>query len=133
MVCIYCGHPTRVTNSRLQKTSNKTWRRRQCQHCSAIFTTLERVNYETSLMFSGSKGRLEPFSRDILLLSIHRSLAHRKDAVRASTAITETILYKVISLKSPSIDRENLVSTCIETLRRFDKAAAVAYEAYHPT
>lgn len=132
MVCIYCGHKTKVTNSRTQKASNKTWRRRQCEYCSAVFTTLESIDYETALAFSDSKRHLEPFSRDILFLSIHRSLAHRKDAVEAATAIAGTILSKVATRKSPSIDRKDLIALSISVLKRFDKAAAVAYEAYHP-
>src|SRR4051812_1815954 len=101
MVCIYCNGSTQVINSRLQRRVNQTWRRRKCLKCNGVFTSLEGVDFSSSLSFRASHNRskvqpsttsLQPFQRDILFASILDSCKHRKDAVSDATALTGTIL-----------------------------------------
>ena len=142
MVCMYCGDDTQVVNSRLQRRSNQIWRRRKCRACRAVFSSLEAVDFTTSLSLAtsqniGSSGkvktRLQPFSRDILFVSILDSCRHRKTAVGDATALTSTILGRILPLIHDGvIDRNDLIVIVAETLKRFDKAAHVYYAAYHP-
>lgn len=132
MVCIYCSSATRVTNSRKQARSNNVWRRRQCTSCKAIFTTSEAVDWPTSVAVV-KPNNLEPFRRDELFLSIHSSLKHRKQAQKDATALTATVLGKILPCIDKSVlKRDKIVEITTEVLKRFDKSAAVSYAAFHP-
>jgi transcriptional repressor NrdR len=132
MVCIYCGNETKVVNSRHQKKANQVWRRRKCLNCQAIFTTLEGVDTTQALRLRRDK-RYEPFSRDILLLSVYESLRHRKTAIQDATELTGTILSHLYPLiTDATVERDVIVEVATVTLSRFDKAAATSYKAFHP-
>jgi transcriptional regulator NrdR family protein len=133
MVCIQCGSETQVINSRHQKRSNQVWRRRRCTSCKSVFTTLEGAEYALAWQVRKDKGRIEPFSRDKLFLSVWNSLQHRKTALSDASSLTDTVLKKLLgevedaTLNSPMISRAAFVA-----LNRFDKAAATHYQAFHP-
>lgn len=132
MVCIYCEGKTRVFNSRHQKKRNSIWRRRECINCKAVFTSIEGVDLEKSLVVSKNK-RLEPFLRDRLFASVYDSLKHRKTALNDATALTDTIISKLLhQTQSGEVNRDTIVTICIQVIRRFDKTASVYYAAYHP-
>lgn len=133
MVCIYCRATTRVTNSRPQIRSNAIWRRRQCQKCQAIFTTQERPDLSASLAFFQPKTGLVPFSRQTLFLSLYNSLRHRQNAQEDAESLTDTIVGALLRTNSQAaVERDQLVSLAQQTLQRFDTAAAVSYNAFHP-
>jgi transcriptional repressor NrdR len=142
MVCIYCSGDTQVINSRLQRRANQVWRRRHCLKCKSVFTSSEGVDLSKSLSFRTSQNTsvsnkpvtvIEPFQRDILFASILDSCKHREAAVSDATALTGTILGRLRPyMKAAVIDREAVIKVTRETLKRFDKAAAVQYAAYHP-
>lgn len=132
MVCIYCRGRTRVINSRHQRRTNQTWRRRQCQLCKAIFTSLEGADLPSSLSFRTSQNKLNPFSRDLLFISIYDSLRHRPSALTDSAALTATVISKLLAnIHQGVIDRRIVVTTAGQILKRFDRAAATYYQAYH--
>ena len=131
MVCIYCGSKTQVTNSRHQKATNSVWRRRKCVDCDAHWTTVEKINAETThKVISGHhKKHIEPLERDILLFSVHDALRHRKTAVKDASALTDTVISKVLASKSADITKNELTAITYETLSCFDKLAADIYKA----
>ncbi len=132
MVCLYCGHKTSVVNSRSQKKTNQTWRRRKCLSCGAIFTSVELADLRSSILYLDKSGHSKPFERDKLLISIYESLKHRNDAQAAATALTSTILSKAMpGITNASITREQIIGTSLKVLNHFDKAAAVQFAAYH--
>lgn len=132
MVCIYCGNKTEVVNSRPQKRANQIWRRRHCFECGNVFTTIESVDLSLSLLVQ-YPGSLEPFLRDKLLLSMYDCLRHRKDPVNDATALTATVLHKLLdSVASPKLTRSQIVTTVTSVLKNFDHAAHVQYAAFHP-
>ena len=132
MVCIYCGAPTRVTNSRHQKQSGQVWRRRVCISCGAVFTSSETVDYPKSLVLEMPDKSLVPFKREKLFLSIHKSCEHRKTAVDDATALTDTVLAKIMRAGTKSNIPSHYVAELVhETLKNFDNASAVQYAAYH--
>lgn len=134
MVCIYCNGPTQVVNSRLQRRSNNIWRRRQCSNCGNIFTTHEAIELESVLMVQKNKHTdIEPFARDILFTSIYDSCRHRQNAISDASALTQTVIGKILKLiNQGTIHRNQIVDTAFETLEKFDKASATMYLAYHP-
>jgi transcriptional repressor NrdR len=132
MVCIYCGSETAVSNSRHQKRLNNVWRRRTCQQCHTTFTTTERPELQQSLVVK-KEGVLRPFERDILFISVHASLGHRKGPVGDSAALTSTIT--ALALKTAQnavIEASQLATITHQVISRFDTVAAVHYAAYHP-
>ncbi len=131
MVCIYCGSKTEVTNSRLQKRLNHTWRRRQCLKCHAIMTTSEQIDLEKTILVT-RQGRLEPFRRDILFVSVHDSLKHRKTAISDATGLTDTIISALYpEMTDAQVETNTISKTALKILKRFDKVAATHYQAFY--
>lgn len=133
MVCIYCGGSTQVSNSRLQKRNNAVWRRRACANCQAIFTTIESTDLSSAVMVNGPKGRLTPFNRDRLLISVHESCKHRQNALDDALALTQTIVGDIIKTlgTTGAIEKEVISTVSYAVLERFDPVAATVYAAYH--
>lgn len=132
MVCIYCGNETKVVNSRPQKRLNRVWRRRTCLNCGTTFTSTEAVDLSGSVTVRDIK-RLEPFQRDKLLMSIYDSLKHRKSALSDATGLTDTVISQLYPLMSDAvIEKTAITEVTGVVLRRFDKAAATHYQAFHP-
>lgn len=132
MVCVYCSGDTRVTNSRLQKKANSTWRRRQCIECGAVVTTLEKLETGTAVLVV-YKTHQEPFSRDKLLVSLHDSLKHRKTALADASALTDTLISNLYPLIQDAVlEKSAIVAEANKLLQRFDRAAATHYVAFHP-
>lgn len=132
MLCIYCSGTTDVINSRHQKRINNIWRRRQCAQCMAVFTTSESTDLFKSLSVV-HKNDLRPFSRDKLFLSVYDSLKHRITATDDATSLTNTIISHLYPLiRNGGINREDIIRISAQILKRFDKAAASHYLAYHP-
>jgi len=133
MICIYCGGDTQVINSRLQKRPNQVWRRRKCVECAAIFSTHESVAYDAVWRVKKADGMLVPFVRNKLFISLYKSLAHRPSAIDDATALTDTIMGQLLK-SSPNglLLVASVRDTAHTVLERFDKAAAVSYQAFHP-
>ena len=133
MVCIYCGSKTQIINSRPQKRSHSTWRRHRCISCQAVFTTQEHVDLATSVAFSGKDGSSTPFVRETLLQSLYESLKHRPNALTEALALTDTVINKLLPRVSQAqLNRTDVIQVAHQVLQRFDRAAAVHYQAYHP-
>jgi transcriptional repressor NrdR len=133
MVCIYCQSPTDVVNSRPQKRQNRVWRRRHCNSCDATFSTIEDAERTTSYMVR-SQGRLQPFLRDKLLVSVYNSCKHRARAIYDAGALTDTILGRVPEVLSDGavIESVHLRALVLDVLEKFDKVASTHYQAFHP-
>jgi transcriptional repressor NrdR len=133
MVCIYCGSQTQVSNSRHKRRTNEVWRRRTCQNCQAVFTTLETPTLEQSVSVIGKSGRLEPFERDKLYLSIVSACGHRKHPSKDATGLTATVISQLLpQIKQASLSKSQIIEVTSKVLGRFDKSASSAYQAYHP-
>jgi transcriptional regulator NrdR family protein len=73
------------------------------------------------------------FSRDKLLLSLHSCLKHRKTALEDASALSETVIQKLLThVDDGTLDAKQISSTVSVVLARFDKPASVAYQAFHP-
>lgn len=131
MNCIYCGGNTQVTNSRPQKRSNAIWRRRKCKSCDNIISSVERVDLAQALRIELLSGKIVPFYRDILFVSIYDCLKHRSNSVNDATEITDTVILKLTKLHKAVIKREQLIDISKEILAKFDNVALVQYSAFH--
>lgn len=134
MVCIYCGHDTEVYNSRVKTRNPSVWRRRRCTACVAQFTTIELPDYQTALVVEGVGGKLYPFNRDKLYLSLYKALEYRQDAVDSATELTETVIGKLLrNKKAPDglLKMTDIAGTAYTVLKRFDAPSAHTYKAFH--
>jgi transcriptional regulator NrdR family protein len=132
MICIHCGNPTQVVNSRLLKRQNQVWRRRKCTVCEAIFTTHEVAQYSAAWLVQSTGDALAPFSRDKLLISIHRSCQHRPDALSDAANLADTVISKLLPLASTGpLETKTIAHITQVALNRFDIAASVHYAAFH--
>lgn len=132
MVCIQCGQKTQIINSRPQRRTNQTWRRRKCVSCSSIFTTNESADYSALWRVRGAHKHLEPFSRDKLFLSLLRSCEHRSAALDDAAGLTDTVIKKLLSQTEDGLlEAYQIAQTAQVALNRFDKAASVHYAAFH--
>ncbi|QQS20370.1 hypothetical protein IPL85_02915 [Candidatus Saccharibacteria bacterium] len=131
MVCIYCGSKTEVTNSRLQKRLNQTWRRRACSNCNTVFTTLEHPDLAASIVVR-KPDKTEPFCRDKLFISLVASLGHRSGAVVEAGALAGTIINQLLRTRPGAlIEVRDIALETYAVLERYDAAAATHYSAYH--
>jgi len=131
MVCSYCQSDTQVINSRHQKRANQVWRRRKCNSCHAIFTTIERIE-ATQAYRVLHKGLMRPFSRELLLISVYESLKHRTNPAMDAADLTNTIVSLLFQAAEASVlTREQIVEITAAVLERFDTVAAVHYRAFH--
>jgi transcriptional regulator NrdR family protein len=133
MVCVYCGAPTKVTNSRQQQRNNHIWRRRKCLACDNIFTTTERPELSTGLVVRDAEGKLRSFNRDRLFISVYQSCKHREVGADEATALTEVIINELVGhAKDGVLEATDIAQAAHTILKRFDKTMATFYAAYHP-
>ncbi len=133
MNCIYCGHKTRVTNSRHQKRNNKVWRRRQCLSCKSIFTTNESIDMASALLVD-KNGSLEPFLDDILFTEVLLAIQDRKDAYTASRDVTDTVIANLLKLPQKPVFTPALISReAAAVLSLLDRRAWMRFAAEHPS
>lgn len=77
-------------------------------------------------------GRLLPFKKEKLFLSILKSCQHRKSALDDAIALTETVMSKLMrATNGSSVVAEMVATIAHDALQNFDQAAAVQYAAYH--
>jgi transcriptional regulator NrdR family protein len=132
MVCVQCGGSTQVINSRHQKRANQVWRRRRCRDCGAVFTSEESPAYGASWAVQSPSGALRPFSRDKLLLSLHRSLGHRQTALEDAAGLADTVVQRLSAAVTDGIiESRAIAQTAQVALSRFDPAASTHYAAFH--
>lgn len=132
MVCIYCGNPTSVVNSRPKKRENSVWRRRYCLVCKAILTTFEQYDLSTSLLVKKRSGALQSFERDKLLVSIAKAIDHKKNPSQSASFLTNNVM--VLLLKNKPINKimstQDISNMTFLSLKRYDPASAIKYLSF---
>lgn len=133
MVCIYCGSPTNVSNSRQTKRSNAVWRRRSCNSCKSVFTTTETVDLSSALRVQENETVLTPFNRARLAGSIYEACKHLNKPAETADELTNTVITSLLQGRTAIISLEELTSLTSSILNRFDHAAGVQYNAFRKT
>lgn len=131
MICPYRASDTKVTNSRPSHKFPEVWRRRQCKTCNNIWTTREYLDLSTTHRVINRDSKIEAFQRDKLLLSIKDSLSHRKNSLTEASALTDTVLSRILTQKTAQISFTLICAQTYDVLMRFDKTAAAVYIAIH--
>jgi transcriptional repressor NrdR len=134
MVCIYCSAPTQVKNSRSRDNDSTIWRRRACAACGAVFTTHEAAQLSTAYVVVRRDGSFSPLSKQKLFVSIYESCKHRKRPIEDASALTDTIMNRVVRMPNNitgSIDVATVQVIAQATLKAFDQVAHTYYTAYY--
>ncbi len=130
MFCINCFHKnTAVTNSRASKKRASVWRRRACQSCNTIFTTIELPSLENERTVQRSDGDSERFNIGRLTISIAQAFNHAPESGKEhALSLAQTVETTLIS-QTKSITPEDIEAVTHQVLRRFDELAALQYAA----
>lgn len=100
--------------------------------CQAVFTTLEVAQYELLWLVRSPAGKLQPFSRDKLFMSLYQSCQHRPTVLTDAAGLAETVIAKLrLQAEAGILDSRSISQTAQVALNRFDKAASVHYAAFH--
>jgi transcriptional regulator NrdR family protein len=74
---------------------------------------------------------IEPFLRDKLFLSIYQSISHLKEPVAQAHYLTNTVLRHILKeVDGPLITTDKIALITVQTLKRYNAAAAVRYLAF---
>ncbi|MDO8265785.1 MAG: hypothetical protein Q7T41_02475 [Candidatus Saccharibacteria bacterium] len=131
MHCPYCKNDSKVSNSRQTAKGTQIWRRRTCKSCHQIWTTTEVLNLSTTHQVIDANNRFQPFSRDKLFISIKDSCAHRKSALMDATALTSTVLSRILLQNKSQLTAQEVFDITAPIITRFDKTAGAVYRAKH--
>ncbi|HIH13549.1 TPA: transcriptional repressor NrdR [Candidatus Woesearchaeota archaeon] len=126
MYCPFCSHSeTRVLESRIADDALR--RRRECEKCSARFTTYEKAVF--SLTVIKKDGREQPFQIEKIRNSVVKSLG--KGEEESITAITQKIEHKILAKKTNSIKTTDIGKVVMQELKRVDKMAYLRFATIH--
>lgn len=131
MKCLFCVSDTSVEISRPNTKLPSVWRRRQCKRCGKAFTTRERPDLSVGIRVKKNSGQIKPFSEDQLLISVYECMSHRKDALEASRALSDTAIRLLLPFKTGVIEASEIKLAILKVLGRFDRAAYTYYKAHH--
>ena len=81
-----------MSNSRPQKRLGRTWRRRSCLVCKAVFTTIEAPLLSEDIIVTHGE-HCSAFERDLLFVSLLASLGHRQDAVASAGSLAAVVKF----------------------------------------
>jgi transcriptional repressor NrdR len=148
--CPFCSHDaSQVKDSRPTEDGSAIRRRRQCEDCSARFTTFERIQLR-ELTVVKSQSRREPFDRsklersiaialrkrpvpperiDKLLSSIQRQLETSGESEVASSTIGEMVMNALQALDTVAYIRFASVYKDFREARDFEEFVGTVAEA----
>ena len=86
-------------------------------------------------MVQSSTSHITPFQRDKLFLDIYDACRHRSNAISDATALTDTVLSKLLALRASQglIQRDTLVKITDSVLKQFDRSAPRALPGFPPS
>ena len=131
MRCPFCGHEdTQVKDSRPTEDNTAIRRRRFCPHCSARFTTFERVQLRelTVLKKNNQRG---PFDRDKLARSMMIALRKRPVEPERTERVVNGIVRRLESSGESEIKVDAIGALVMEALATLDQVAYVRFASVY--
>ena len=139
MECPFCKSEgkvsgTGVVNSRKTKDNDEVWRRRHCLECGEIFTTIERISYNSFFVVKRNLSR-KRFTYEKLFSSVLNAIAAGKgrdqgdDAMKAKR-IASDIIAKLFTLRSMYISSKDIIRATHHVLEKEDSFFALRYATY---
>ena len=131
MRCPFCNaQDTRVVDSRLANEGDQVRRRRECQQCSARFTTYETAELLMPRVVKSSNDR-EEFSEDKLRTGILRALEKRPvDTDQVEQAISR-IMHHIRTQGEREVSSRDIGEWVMMELRELDQVAYVRFASVY--
>ena len=131
MRCPFCGHEdTQVKDSRPTEDNTAIRRRRFCPHCSARFTTFERVQLRELTVLKKNNQR-EPFDRDKLARSMMIALRKRPVEPERTERVVNGIVRRLESSGESEIKVDAIGALVMEALATLDQVAYVRFASVY--
>ena len=131
MRCPFCGHEdTQVKDSRPTEDNTAIRRRRFCPHCSARFTTFERVQLRELTVLKKNNQR-EPFDRDKLARSMMIALRKRPVEPERMERVVNGIVRRLESSGETEIRVDTMGALVMEALATLDQVAYVRFASVY--
>lgn len=131
MKCPYCGHfDNKVTDSRLNKDSTITRRRRSCLSCNQRFTTYERLEVMMPMLVK-KDGRRESWDRQKMVIGLEKACEKRPVSVDRIDEFVDNIERKLQDLGAKEVLSKVIGEWVMEDLPSLDEVAYVRFASVY--
>lgn len=131
MKCPYCGHfDNKVTDSRLNKDSTITRRRRSCLSCNQRFTTYERLELMMPMLVK-KDGRRESWDRQKMVIGLEKACEKRPVSVDKIDEFVDNIERKLQDLGAKEVLSKVIGEWVMEDLPLLDEVAYVRFASVY--
>ena len=131
MKCPYCGHlDNKVIDSRLNKESTITRRRRSCLACNQRFTTYERLEVMMPVLVK-KDGRRESWDRQKMVVGLEKACEKRPVSCDDIDAFVDEIERKLQDLGLKEVSSQVIGEWVMEDLPDLDEVAYVRFASVY--
>ncbi len=131
MKCPYCGNlDNKVTDSRLNKESTITRRRRSCLSCNQRFTTYERLEVMMPMLVK-KDGRREGWDRQKMVIGLEKACEKRPVSRDKIDEFVDNIERKLQDLGAKEVLSKVIGEWVMEDLPALDEVAYVRFASVY--
>ncbi|NOX24954.1 MAG: transcriptional repressor NrdR [Deltaproteobacteria bacterium] len=131
MKCPYCGHlDNRVVDSRLNKNSTITRRRRLCEACERRFTTYERLEVVMPMLIK-KDGRREAWDRLKVVEGMKKACEKRPVSMAQLEEVIDTLERELQDLGERELEISVVGERIMASLRELDDVAYVRFASVY--
>jgi len=131
MNCPFCNNTeTKVVDSRETNEGKMTRRRRECEKCTARFSTYEEVEI-LRLTVIKKNGEKEDYNREKIEGGIKRALVKRPISEEKVAKLMGDIEYEISSMEKPEITTREIGKIVLKKLRELDEVAYVRFASVY--
>jgi len=131
MKCPYCGHlDNKVIDSRLNKDSTITRRRRACHNCDRRFTTYERLETLVPMLVK-KDGRREEWQREKLIAGLEKACQKRPVSRDRINQFVDDIERRLQDLGEGEVSSQRVGEWVMEKLPALDEVAYVRFASVY--
>lgn len=131
MKCPYCGDlDNKVIDSRLNKESTITRRRRSCLSCDQRFTTYERLEVMMPMLVK-KDGRREAWDRQKMVVGLEKACEKRPVSRDRIDLFVDDIEHKLQDIGSKEVAAEVIGEWVMEGLSQLDEVAYVRFASVY--
>lgn len=131
MLCPFCNHPeTKVVDSRDTEAGRVTRRRRECEQCSARFSTYEEVEMFRMTIIK-KDGRKEEYDRKKIESGLGRAFEKRPNAPEKIEKIIGEVEYVLHERHVAEIQSKDIGNLILEKLKDVDEVAYIRFASVY--
>ena len=131
MKCPFCSHlESKVIDSRVTGAGDVTRRRRECELCSARFTTYEREEEALPLVVK-KDGRRETFDRRKVLAGLRKACDKRAVPLMRLEAVVDAIERELTEAGEKEVSAKTVGEKIMSELRNVDEIAYVRFASVY--